>query len=78
MSVSACGVEIEDTARVVYLLDRWVDQTYQDLLTGSYDCIDRIVLNGYYRLGHDHAGFRVYGGGGLRVRMRTSTTITCA
>jgi hypothetical protein len=24
---------------------------YQDLLTGSYDCIDRIVLNGYFRPG---------------------------
>ena len=22
---------------------------YQDLLNGSYDCVDRIVLNGYYR-----------------------------
>jgi hypothetical protein len=26
---------------------------YQDLLGGSYDCVDRIVLNAYFRMGHD-------------------------
>ena len=26
---------------------------------GSYDCIDRIVLNAYFRMGHDPGGFRV-------------------
>jgi hypothetical protein len=24
---------------------------YQDLLDGSYDCVDRIVLNAYFRMG---------------------------
>jgi len=33
---------------------------YQDLLTGSYDCVDRIVLNGYFRPGHNAGGFRVW------------------
>ncbi len=33
---------------------------YQDLLTGSYDCIDRIVLNAYFRMGHAAAGFRTW------------------
>src|ERR1700692_3299794 len=33
---------------------------YADLLTGSYDCVDRIVLNGYYRMGHDPGGFRLW------------------
>src|SRR5215467_16315971 len=33
---------------------------YQDLLGGSYDCVDRIVLNGYFRMGHDPGGFRVW------------------
>jgi hypothetical protein len=33
---------------------------YQDLLTGSYDCVDRIVLNGYFRPGHSAGGFRVW------------------
>jgi hypothetical protein len=33
---------------------------YGDLLTGSYDCVDRIVLNAYYPLGHSPGGFRVW------------------
>jgi hypothetical protein len=33
---------------------------YQDLLTGSYDCVDRIVLNAYFRMGHDPGGFRLW------------------
>lgn len=33
---------------------------YQDLLTGSYDCVDRIVLNAYFRQGHSGGGFRVW------------------
>ena len=31
---------------------------YQDLLSGSYDCVDRIVLNAYFRMGHSPGGFR--------------------
>src|SRR5260370_4369816 len=33
---------------------------YQDLLYGSYDCVDRIVLNAYFRMGHSPGGFRVW------------------
>jgi hypothetical protein len=33
---------------------------YGDLLTGSYDCVDRIVLNAYYPLGHNPGGFWVW------------------
>jgi hypothetical protein len=33
---------------------------YRELLIGSYDCVDRIVLNGYFRMGHDPGGFRVW------------------
>jgi hypothetical protein len=33
---------------------------YQDLLGGNYDCVDRIVLNAYFRMGHDPGGFRVW------------------
>ena len=33
---------------------------YQDLLSGSYDCVDRIVLNAYFRPGHSPGGFRVW------------------
>ena len=32
---------------------------YQDLLSGSYDCVDRIVLNAYFRMGHSPGGFSV-------------------
>src|SRR3989442_6994023 len=35
-------------------------EAYQDLLTGSYDCVDRIVLNAYFRPGHSAGGFRVW------------------
>src|SRR5690242_11241597 len=35
-------------------------ELYQDLLAGSYDCVDRIVLNGYFRMGHSPGGFRVW------------------
>ena len=33
---------------------------YQDLLSGSYECVDRIVLNAYFRMGHDAGGFRLW------------------
>ena len=33
---------------------------YHDLLDGTYDCVDRIVLNAYFRPGHNGGGFRVW------------------
>ena len=33
-------------------------ERYGDLLTGSYDCVDRIVLNAYFPFGHNPGGFR--------------------
>ncbi len=35
-------------------------QRYGDLLVGSYDCVDRIVLNAYNPLCHGPGGFRVW------------------
>jgi hypothetical protein len=35
-------------------------ERYGDLLRGSYDCVDRIVLNAYYPMGHNPGGFRVW------------------
>jgi hypothetical protein len=32
----------------------------EELLTGSYDCVDRIVLNAYFSLGHSAGGFRTW------------------
>ncbi len=37
-----------------------MSERYEDLLTGSYDCVDRIVLNAYFRMGHDPGGFRLW------------------
>lgn len=37
-----------------------LSKQYADLLTGSYDCVDRIVLNAYFRMGHDAGGFRIW------------------
>lgn len=37
-----------------------LSKRYGDLLTGSYDCVDRIVLNAYFSLGHNPGGFRVW------------------
>ena len=33
---------------------------YTDLLDGSYDCVDRLVLNGYFRLAYSPGGFRTW------------------
>ena len=33
---------------------------YSDLVTGSYDCVDRIVLNAFFPLGYNPGGFRVW------------------
>jgi hypothetical protein len=35
-------------------------ERYGDLLTGSYDCVDRIVLNAYFPIGHNPGGFRCW------------------
>ena len=41
------------------MVDEFTER-YADLLTGSYDCVDRIVLNAYFPLGHNPGGFRVW------------------
>ena len=35
-------------------------QRYADLLDGSYQCVDRVVLNGYFRLLQSAGGFRTW------------------
>ena len=50
------------------------------LLSGSYDCVDRIVLNAYYPMGNTAGGFRTWwrrlvGGSDARP-MRCWTTLT--
>ncbi|MGH3874960.1 MAG: hypothetical protein ACRDSR_26250 [Pseudonocardiaceae bacterium] len=41
------------------MVDEFSDR-YGDLLAGSYDCVDRVVLNAYFSLGHNPGGFRVW------------------
>jgi len=55
--------KLHPTAACVQLRDMpdsWNDR-FADLPTGSCDCVDRIVLNAYFRMGHDPEG-SVYGG----------------
>jgi hypothetical protein len=35
-------------------------QYYAEYLTDTYDCVDRIVLNGYFQLAHSPGGFRTW------------------
>jgi len=37
-----------------------LSERYGDLLTGSYDCVDRVVLNAYFSMGHNPGGFRCW------------------
>ncbi|MGV1010691.1 MAG: hypothetical protein ACOYBY_19245 [Dermatophilaceae bacterium] len=41
------------------MVDEFTER-YGELLTGSYDCVDRIVLNAYFPLGHNPGGFRTW------------------
>jgi hypothetical protein len=41
-------------------MDDQITEIYADLLTGHYDCPDRIVLNAYFRMGHTSGGFRTW------------------
>ena len=33
-------------------------ERYGDLINGSYDCVDRVVLNAFFSVGHNPGGFR--------------------
>ena len=33
---------------------------YSDLLEGSYDCVDRVILNAYFSMGQTGGGLRVW------------------
>ncbi|HEX2804976.1 MAG TPA: hypothetical protein VHN80_02235 [Kineosporiaceae bacterium] len=42
------------------MVDDEFSRRYGDLLTGSYDCVDRVVLNAYNSVCHSPGGFRVW------------------
>src|SRR5215467_12733851 len=60
-SVAQCSMRfsLEQSAGVPPMPDR-LSERYRELLEGSYDCVDRIVLNAYFRMGHSPGGFRVW------------------
>jgi hypothetical protein len=35
-------------------------ERYGDLISGSYDCVDRVVLNAFFPIGHNPGGFRCW------------------
>ena len=41
-------------------MDDALTARYGDLLTGSYDCVDRIVLNAYHQFAYSPGGFRTW------------------
>jgi hypothetical protein len=43
----------------IAMLDK-LSARYTDFLAGTYDCVDRIVLNAYFQLGQRPAGFRTW------------------
>jgi hypothetical protein len=48
------------SASTVAVMADQFSELYRDLLSSSYDCVDRIVLNAYFRPGHSAGGFRVW------------------
>src|SRR5258708_21103353 len=50
--------EIRRSSSSVASMTDGLSTLYQDLLSGSYDCVDRIVLNAYFRMGHSPGGIR--------------------
>ena len=35
-------------------------ERYGDLINGSYGCVDRVVLNAFFSIGHNPGGFRCW------------------
>ena len=35
-------------------------ERYGDLINGRYECVDRVVLNAYFPIGHNPGGFRCW------------------
>src|SRR6516162_1186250 len=60
-SVAQCSMRfsLEQSAGVPPMPDP-LSERYRELLEGSYDCVDRIVLNAYFRMGHSAGGFRTW------------------
>jgi hypothetical protein len=42
------------------VMSHGLSKLYQEWLSGDYDCVDRIVLNAYFGMGHSPGGFPVW------------------
>ena len=56
--IEACFDEISHPELVRRIRARIGDKRHGDLLAGSYDCVDRVVLNAFFPIGHNPGGFR--------------------
>ena len=63
------------TDMLVTIMPEQLSTLYSDLLDGSYDCVDRIILNAYFSMGQTGEVFAP-GGARFTARMPTSTTRT--
>jgi hypothetical protein len=43
---------------LVTIMPDQLSSLYGDVLDGSYDCVDRIILNAYFCMGQSGGGFR--------------------
>jgi hypothetical protein len=67
-TTNACSgrvVRVRSTSVFIGVQRMWampdgLSELYEELLGGSYDCVDRIVLNAYFGMGHSPGGFRVW------------------
>ena len=60
MSPGSDSLNGPDTACYCAHMADSLSRRYHELLDGTYDCVDRIVLNAYFRPGHSAGGFRVW------------------
>src|ERR1039457_4103182 len=54
---SPADVRRHANLRLARMADDFTER-YGDLLAGSYDCVDRVVLNAFFPIGHNPGGFR--------------------
>ena len=51
---------VKSVLRVSAVVMDQFSEHHQDLIEGSYDCVDRIVLNAYFLRGQDPGGVRLW------------------
>jgi len=56
---SYCRIRVSRGGRPMKMPDEF-SESYQSYLAGTYDCVDRIVLNAYFIMGQSAGGFRTW------------------